>query len=308
MRVAVTGGTGTVGSGLVEALQREGHEVLLLSRRARSLPGGVPAAPWPAAAGSGDSGWCRVLEGVDAVVHLAGEPIAARRWTSAQKARILQSRVTGTAVLVEGLQKVQRRPRVLVSASAVGFYGPGGDAEITEDAPPGSDFLARVCVRWEEEAARAEAVGVRVAMVRFGMVLSPRGGALPRLITPYRLFLGGPLGSGRQWVAWIHEGDAVGLIRFLLAREDARGPFNATSPQGVTQRDFSRSLGRCLGRPAWLPVPAVALRLALGEMAETTLLAGQRAVPARALAAGYTFRHPELEGALRAILQRSASR
>jgi uncharacterized protein (TIGR01777 family) len=204
------------------------------------------------------------------------------------------------------MERAARRPAVLVSGSAVGYYGDGGDRELTEEAGPGSDFLARVCVAWEGEARRAEALGLRVVLLRTGMVLAQDGGALPRMLLPFRLFLGGPLGSGAQWMSWIHRDDLVGLIRFLLEMPDARGPFNGVAPRPVTNREFSRVAGRVLGRPSWLPAPPALLRLALGEMADALLLAGQRAVPARALALGYRFRYAELEPALRAVLGRPA--
>ncbi len=303
MRVAVTGGTGLVGQALVRALHGDDHDVLVLSRRGNAGPGGVRTARWPGAEGGGGT-WWRTLEGADAVVHLAGEPIAARRWDTAQKERIRASRTRGTRALVEGMSQLQRPPAVLISASAVGYYGPCGDAVIHEDAPPGRDFLAEVCVAWEAEAARAEALGTRVAVLRLGLVLAAHGGALARMLLPFRLFLGGPAGTGRQWVAWIHLDDAVGLMRWLLTTPDARGPFHATAPQPLTNRDFSRAIGRALGRPSWLPVPAAALRLALGEMAEALLLTGQRAVPARALAGGVGFRYADADAALRAVLGR----
>ncbi|PZN10023.1 MAG: TIGR01777 family protein, partial [Bacillota bacterium] len=224
----------------------------------------------------------------------------------AQKERILQSRLRATRALVQAMEAAQRPPRLLLSGSAVGYYGPRGDEVVTETGRPGTDFLSRVSVAWEEEARRAEAAGVRVALLRTGVVLAREGGALPRLVLPFRFFAGGPLGSGRQWVPWIHLDDLVDLITFLLGSDDAAGPYNGTAPEPVTNREFARVLGRVLGRPAWLPAPAPALRLVLGEMADALLLSGQRAVPERALAAGFRFRYPDLEKALRHLLGRGS--
>lgn len=304
MRVVVAGGTGFIGSALVETLRRDGHEVVVLTRRAGlSLPEGVRAEAWDART---PGPWRRVLAGADAVVNLAGESIAARRWTPAQKRRILESRVHATRALVDALAEAEPRPRVLVGGSAVGYYGPRGDEEVTEAEPAGDDFLARVCVAWEQEARRAEDLGVRVALLRTGVVLGRGGGALPRLVLPFRLFLGGPLGSGRQWVPWIHRDDLVDLIRFLIGRPDAAGPFNGTAPRPVTQAELCRALAAVLRRPCWLPAPAPLLRLALGEMADALLLSGQRAVPARAQALGFRFRYPDVADALRDLLAGAA--
>ncbi|MDI3297824.1 MAG: TIGR01777 family oxidoreductase [Bacillota bacterium] len=318
MRVVVTGGTGLIGRALAEALASEGHGVVVLSRRpapsaAGRLPPGVRLLAWPAlpagelalAPGpqAGESGeWRRALEEADAVVHLAGESIASGRWTAARKERILQSRVRSTRALVEALEAAERRPKALVSGSAVGYYGPHGDEELTEEAGPGSDFLARVCVAWEREAEAAERLGLRVVRLRTGLVLAREGGALPQLLRPFRLGLGGPLGGGGQWVPWIHLADEVGLIRWALEEERVEGPLNAVAPEPVRQRELARLIGRFLGRPAWFPAPAPLLRLALGEMAEALLLSGQRALPARALALGYRFRYARPEAALEELL------
>ncbi|MDI3317929.1 MAG: TIGR01777 family oxidoreductase [Bacillota bacterium] len=318
MRVVITGGTGLIGRALCESLAGDGHEVTVLSRRPdaerkRRLPPGCRLLPWPALPAAertllpgprpGESdGWRRALEEAEAVVHLAGESIAGGRWNQARKERIRGSRVASTRALVEALAAAERRPGVLVSASAVGYYGPRGDEEVTEESPPGSDFLARVCVAWEREAEVAEGLGLRVVLLRTGLLLAAQGGALPELVRPFRLWVGGPLGTGRQWVPWIHLADEVGLIRWALEEERLRGPLNATAPEPVRQRELARQLGRVLARPSWLPAPAPLLRLALGEMAEALLLGGQRALPARALALGYRFRFPRLEPALRDLL------
>ncbi|MGC7847530.1 TIGR01777 family oxidoreductase [Desulforudis sp. 1088] len=316
MKVVVTGGTGFIGRPLVASFLDRGDEVTVLTRsKTGRLPAGVKAVTWPAGgpAASGEEGgippgeaesrWWEALDGADAVVHLAGESIAARRWTPEQKERIRESRVQGTRVLVETLARVKRRPGVLVSGSAVGYYGPRGDEELTEADAPGQDFLSEVCTAWEREARQAEILGMRVVLLRTGMVLERDGGALPRMLLPFRWFAGGPFGSGRQWMSWIHRDDLVSLIRFLIANKEARGPVNAVAPNPVTNLAFARTLGRMMRRPSRLAVPRALLRLALGEMAEALLLSGQRAVPARALELGFSFKYAELETALQAILK-----
>ncbi|MBX5465183.1 MAG: TIGR01777 family protein [Clostridia bacterium] len=318
MRVVVTGGTGLIGRALAGELAARGEEVVLLSRRpaaaaAAGLPPGVRLLPWPAlprgelallpGPRAGESGeWREALEEAEAVVHLAGESIAAGRWDGARKARLVESRLLSTRALVEALAAARRRPAVLVSASAVGYYGSRGEEELAEEAGPGDDFLARLCVAWEREAMAAEGLGLRVVRLRTGLVLAREGGALPRLLLPLRLGLGGPLGGGRQWVPWIHLEDEVGLIRWALEEERLAGALNAVAPEPVREADLVRTAGRLLRRPAWLPAPAPLLRLALGEMADALLLASQRVLPARALALGYRFRYPRLEGALASLL------
>jgi hypothetical protein len=287
MRVLVTGGTGLVGRTLRRALEGAGHGVVVVSRGATRARGA--AVPWDAVGPAlGES---------DAVVNLAGEPIAARRWTAAQKRRILESRVAATSTLVEAAAAAARRPAVLINASAVGYYGDRGDEVIDEGAAPGRGFLAEVCQAWEREAERAEALGLRVVRLRLGIVLAPDGGALARMVLPVRCFLGGRLGDGRQWMSWIHVADVAGLVCAILADQAYSGAINATAPGPVTNRDFMRALGRALSRPAWLPAPASALRLALGEMADM-LLTGQRVIPRAAERLGYRWRFPALEAAL----------
>src|SRR5262245_32298469 len=304
MRVFVTGGTGLIGSRLVRALRRRGDEVVVLSRRADAWKQcgsdctfalGDPARPGP---------WTAALAGCDAVVHLAGENIFARRWTPAFKQLLRDSRVRSTEALVAALAKLPagERPGVLVSGSAVGYYGPRGDEELGEDAPPGDDFLARVCADWERAALAAEAAGLRVVLLRTGLVLDRAGGLLPQVLTPFKLFVGGPVGSGRQWMSWIHHADLTGLLLTALDQPAARGPLNGTAPRPVTNRDFSTALGQVLGRPSAVRVPALALRLRFGEVA-MVMTSGQRAVPRRALGLGYQFEFPDLEGALRDLLR-----
>jgi len=241
------------------------------------------------------------LDGADGIINLAGEPIAAKRWTHRQKHKIRTSRIESTHSLVTAIAKTKQKPEFLLNASAVGYYGSRGDEPITEEAEAGEDFLGSVCREWEVEAIKAEALGLRVILLRTGIVIGQGGGALAKMTPPFKYFIGGPLGSGMQWMSWIHLEDEVGLILHLIANAAARGPVNATSPNPVTMKAFSQILGKVMGRPSWAPVPAFALRLLLGEMAEM-LLTGQRAVPAAAQKLGYQFRHPDLPQALQACM------
>ena len=294
MRVAVTGATGLIGSRVVAALRERGDEVTILTRDPARAGEGVA---WRDPAG--EPAPAEALAGRDGVIHLAGENVG-RRWTAKAKSAIHDSRVRGTRNLVEGLRAAEPRPRVLVSQSAVGFYGGRGDEPVEESEPPGDDFLAQVTVGWEEEAQAAEQLGVRVVRTRTGIVLAPDGGALKRMLPPFKLGLGGPVGSGRQYMPWIHIDDVVGALLFCLDTEAASGPVNVTAPEPVPNREFAKTLGRVLGRPAVLPLPAAVLKLALGEMS-LVVTTGQRAVPARLTELGYRFRHPELEAALRDV-------
>jgi uncharacterized protein len=300
MRVAVTGATGLIGSRLVGELKRRGDEVTVLSRdpeRARSSLGvdavaGDPlAGPAPAEA----------LSGRDGVVHLAGENVA-QRWSDSARERIRASREAGTRHLVEGVRAATDGPRVLVSASGVGYYGARGDERVTESEPPGDDFLAQTCVVWEREAAAAADDGVRVVIVRTGVVLDKEGGALKKMLLPFRAGVGGPVAGGRQYMPWIHADDIAGIYLAALDGEDWSGPVNASAPEPVTNKDFSRALGRALRRPAVAPVPALALRALYGEMS-LVVTTGQRAVPARATSLGYAFRHTDLDEALTSALR-----
>jgi uncharacterized protein (TIGR01777 family) len=295
VRVTVTGATGLIGRRLVARLTARGDEVTVLSRRDLDDPLSVRwdpvSAPAPAEA----------LSGRDAVVHLAGEPVA-QRWTGAAKRRIRASREVGTRNLVEGLRAAEPRPRALVSSSAVGYYGAHGDEEVTEAEPAGDGFLAQVTELWESEAVRAAELGVRVVRVRTGIVLDRDGGALAKMLTPFKLGAGGPVAGGEQWMPWIHADDVAGIYLAALDGEAWSGPVNATAPDPVRNRDFSQALGRALHRPAVAPIPALALQLLYGEMAEI-VTTGQRAIPARALELGHTFRHTNLDEALRAALE-----
>jgi uncharacterized protein (TIGR01777 family) len=301
MRVTVTGATGLIGTRLVAALARRGDEVTVLSRdpqrAGERLGSGIEALAWDPL---GEPAPAAALAGRDGVIHLAGEPVA-QRWSAAAKERIRTSREVGTANLVAGLRSADPRPRALVSASAVGIYGPHGDEEVPESTPPGEDFLAQVCVAWERAAQAAAELGVRVALVRTGIVLDPDGGALAKMLPPFKAGVGGPVAGGRQWMPWIHVDDLVGLYLAALDRDDWSGPLNGSAPQPVTNRDFSKALGRALRRPALAPVPRAALRALYGEM-EQIVTTGQRAVPQRPLALGHAYAHPELDEALRSAL------
>jgi hypothetical protein len=298
MHVAVTGSRGLVGSALVPFLTTGDHRVTRLVRRA---PVGPDEVAWDPARGMAD---LSRLDGVDAVVHLAGENIAAGRWTPARKAEIRRSRVDGTRRLCEALGRLPRPPKVLVSASAVGFYGDRGAEIVTEDSAPGSGFLADVGREWEAATEPASRAGIRVVNLRFGMILSPAGGALRKMLLPFRLGAGGRVGNGRQFMSWIALDDAIGAIHHCLCEESVRGPVNLATPGPVTNADFTRILARVLRRPAVIPIPAFAARLLFGEMADALLLAGARAMPARLQASGYRFRFPDLESALRHLLGR----
>lgn len=306
MRIVAAGATGFLGRPLCEALRGAGHEVVVLTRRAMSPPesGGwrdhprVVRARWTATPEL--AGWAHLLDGADVVINLAGESIASGRWTAVRKRRIADSRLKATRGLAKALRAAPLRPRAFVSASAVGYYGSRGDEPLTEDAAPGDDFLARLCVDWEAEARAAASASCRVSCVRTGIVLSRDGGALEKMLLPFRLFAGGPVGSGGQYMSWIHLDDWVALVRWLI--EGAHeGAFNATAPAPVTNREFARNLGRATHRPSGLPTPAFAVRLALGEMADALLLSSQRALPRRAVDLGFTFRYPELSAALEGL-------
>jgi uncharacterized protein (TIGR01777 family) len=295
MRIAVTGSRGLVGSALLPFLASAGHSV---TRLVRSSPSGDDVF-WDPAEGVRDHSR---LEGVDAVVHLAGENIAAGRWTVRRKEEIRRSRVEGTRRLGESLAKLSHRPKVLVSASAIGFYGNRGDEILTEGSRPGSGFLVRVCQEWEAATDSASRAGIRVVCMRFGMILSPAGGALKKMLLPFRLGAGGRLGSGEQYVSWVAIDDTVGAIHHALRTESLQGPVNVVSSNPVTNAEFTRTLARVLSRPAILPVPASAARLVFGELADALLLGSQRVMPSRLQASGYRFQYPELEGGLRHLL------
>jgi uncharacterized protein (TIGR01777 family) len=300
MKIVVTGATGFVGRGLCETLAARGDSLVALTRQpgsAGTLPPGTERVEWRPGVRPLPP---QVFAGVDAIVHLAGESVV-QRWTPERKRRIRESRVTGTRQLVEVLAAIEERPRVLVSASAIGIYGDRGDESLTENSPPGGGFLADVCVEWEAAAECAAALGARVVCLRIGVVLDAGGGALARLLTPFKLGLGGPIGSGRQWVSWVHRADVIGLILHVLDQPTAAGALNATAPGPVRNCDLARTLGAVLRRPALVRPPAFMLPLVLGEMA-SVLLGSQRVLPVRTEASGYRFRFPALEPALRHII------
>ncbi len=298
MRVIVTGGTGFIGSKLCENLVAKGHEVVLFTRDASrsrdQVHPKVRVVSWaPGAA------WESWVDGAGGIVNLAGESIA-QRWTAAAKLRIVASRVDAAARLSAAIEKAAVKPSVLVNAAAVGYYGSHGDEILDEDSPPGTDFLATTCVAWEEAAKKIEAQGVRVVMIRAGVVLGGDGGALAKMLPPFKAFAGGPIGSGEQWMSWIHVGDLVALFVFAIENADARGPINGTAPNPVTMKEFAKALGRALHRPSLFPAPAAAVRLLLGEMA-TVVLEGQRVVPRKAEALGFKFRFTEVGAALQDV-------
>ncbi|MCR4374658.1 MAG: TIGR01777 family oxidoreductase [Acidobacteria bacterium] len=299
MKIVIVGGSGFLGRSLARELLAKGHEVVVLTRGPAREDRGIRHVTWEADEEPG--GWHAVIDGADAVVNLAGAGIADQRWSAARKQLLRGSRVDATRALVAAIRSATVRPKVFLTGSAIGFYGPQPDdgPALDESAPPGSDFLSTLAVDWEAEAHAASALDCRVIIIRTGVVLARDGGALQKLIPPFRFFVGGPIGSGRQVMSWIHRSDWVELVVWLLRHEDAAGVFNATAPQPATNADFSRALGAALGRPSWLPVPGFALKIIVGEMAGPALLAGQRVVPRRALEAGFTFQFPEIATAMR---------
>ena len=294
MTTVIAGGTGFLGSRLATSFRADGHDVVLLTRHPRK-PGDFA---WDPLSPSGD--WASIIDGADAVINLAGESLDAGRWTAARKAAILESRVAATRAIVAAIAKARRPPAVLVNASAIGVYGTHGSAALTERSPPGSGFLASVCVAWEAQALEAAGM-TRVVLLRTGLVLDRSGGALPRLALPFRMFAGGRAGSGDQYWSWIHRDDWMRIVRWAIDTPDVTGPLNLTAPLPVTNAKFAQTLGRVLHRPALAPAPALALRLLLGEMADALILNGQRVLPAKATLHGFEFRYPDLESALRAI-------
>lgn len=294
MRYLLTGGTGFIGKALCERLAAGGARLAVLTRSPRAARDRLPAGTRLFA----NLGELDPAEPFDAVINLAGEPIADARWTPARKRRLEQSRIALTEELLAWIARANTRPPLLLSASAVGFYGDQGERVLDEQSAPQVEYQHTLCRRWEEAALGAESLGLRTVRLRIGLVVGAHGGFLARMLLPFRLGLGGPIGNGRQWMSWIHRDDVIGLIEWLLARDDASGVYNATAPEPVDSRGFARTLGKVLHRPALLPLPAPVLRLALGEMS-CLLLGGQRVLPARALAEGYRFRYPSLEAALR---------
>ncbi|MCP9451124.1 MAG: TIGR01777 family oxidoreductase [Nitrospira sp.] len=301
MNIVIAGGTGFIGRALCASLLQGGHQVTVLTRRRGTLQGATAnprVIEWD---GQREGAWESCLDGADAVINLAGAPIAESRWTEARKRELVDSRILSTRALVRAMAKQASRPSILINASGIGYYGASDDRVLDEQSPAGQGFLADLCLQWEAEAQRASQFGSRVVLLRTGMVLERDGGALPRMVFPFKLFMGGPILPGNQWVSWIHRQDHIGLIRWALETPHVTGPLNAVAPEPETMSRFCSILGLVLHRPSWLPVPRMALRFALGEL-ESLLTTGQRVLPSKALAGGYVFQFPTLESALRAII------
>jgi len=302
MHIVIAGGSGFLGGALARTLAAEGHQISILTRQ---RPGSMPAQPrtslvaWTPDGSTGP--WASVVDGATAVINLAGESIAAKRWSPAQKNKLRDSRLQATRSLTSAFRQAARPPAAFISGSAVGYYGNRGDETLTEVSPPGKDFLAGLAQEWEATAAEVATL-TRVALVRTGIVLDRRGGALPKMLPPFQMFVGGPLGPGTQYMPWIHKEDWVRLVSWMITAEGARGPLNATGPSPVTNAEFSKALGAALKRPSLLRAPAFALRLALGEMADALLLSGQRALPVRATDLGFSFRYSNIDEALASVL------
>jgi uncharacterized protein len=296
MKILISGASGLIGSALTRAAVEAGHTVVALVRK----PGTPSTVHWDPERGTIDTAG---LEGSDAIVHLAGESIASRRWTPAQKDRILDSRVKGTELLASAVARMNRRPSVMISSSAIGVYGDCGDVVLTESTPPGSDFLASVCREWERATAAAANAGIRVVQLRTGIVLAKSGGALAKMVTPFKLGVGGRIGSGTQYMSWIDLDDEVQVILHCIQKETLQGAVNSVGPSPVTNAEFTKTLARVLSRPSLFPLPEFAARLILGEMADGLLLASQRVQPTKLLSSGYVFRHTNLEETLRRILR-----
>jgi len=304
VKIVLAGATGFIGTPLRQALIAQGHQLIVLVRTVGSgtLENGKSEkeqfVPWD---GQTEGEWVRFLDGVDAVINLAGENIASRRWTPGQKQKILSSRIDATRAIVRAIEKTRKRPRFLINVSAVGYYGDQGDKEVSEESLRGRGFLADVCEKWESEARRAELSGVRVVLPRLAPVLARNGGMLSKMAAPFRFFLGGPLGSGKQWMPWVHREDVIGAFLFFLENQSISGPVNIAAPVYVTMKEFCLALGEVLHRPSWIPVPALMLRFLMGEMADM-VLCSQRVIPSRLLQAGYPFRYPGLFHALSSFL------
>jgi uncharacterized protein (TIGR01777 family) len=302
-RIIVTGATGFIGRALCKQLVEGGYEVVALSRNPKgeneSLPNRMKMVNWDARTAEG---WADYADGAYAIINLTGENIGSGRWTERKKRRILQSRLNAGEAVVQAVERAESKPKVVVQASGIGIYGNRNDEILDESSRLGSGFLVEVARPWEESTRKVESVGVRQVIIRTGVVLGADGGFLSRVLLPFRLFVGGRLGSGHQWIPWIHLDDEVRAIIFLMEKEDLQGVFNLTAPNPLTSIDFFRLLGKVMGRPSWLPVPGFALRLLLGEMAKELILSGQRAVPKRLLDSGYEFKYPDAESTLGEIL------
>jgi uncharacterized protein (TIGR01777 family) len=298
MRILITGASGLVGKALTPFLEADGHEVRPLVRFATGY--GSNAIEWSP---ERYSIALSRIENFDAVIHLAGESIAEGRWTEEKKKRIKESRVKGTRLISESLASLNNRPKILLSASAIGYYGSRGDEVLTEESAPGNDFLAKVCVEWEEATKEARDAGIRTCHLRFGIILDAEGGALGRMLPPFRMGVGGKIGDGRQWMSWVALDDVVGGIHHLLLNDAVSGPVNVVAPNPVTNREFTKRLGRALSRPTFFPIPAFGARLVFGEMGDALLLSSQRVDPVKLKRSGYQFKYPTLDSALAHVLQ-----
>jgi uncharacterized protein (TIGR01777 family) len=308
MRVIITGGTGLIGKALANSLAKDGHEIIILSRnknKTSGLPAGARIEQWD---GRTAASWGHLADGAGAIVNLAGESIAGegfppKRWTAARKKTILQSRLDAAHAIVEAIQAAATKPGVLIQSAAVGYYGPHGDETLTEDSPGANDFLAGVVKQWEAATAEVEKMGVRRAVLRTGIVLSTKGGVLPLLSLPFKLFVGGKIGSGKQQMSWIHIDDQVAAIKYLINTPTASGVYNLTAPNPVSNAQMATALGRALGRPSFFPTPGFPFKIAFGELGDTLLLTGQRVIPHRLQEAGFQFHYPEIEGALKDLFK-----
>jgi uncharacterized protein (TIGR01777 family) len=303
MNIIITGGTGVIGRALTKELTQAGHQVTIFSRNPEKTISGAHTAQWDI---ENLEIWLPHIESADAIIHLAGENLAGEgflpsRWTTERRKRIINSRVKTGEALVEAIRQAENKPEVFIQASAIGYYGPRGDEKLAETDEPGSDFLSQTCIEWENSTKAIEDMGIRRVIIRTGIVLTPDSGALARLLLPYRLFVGGPFGNGKQWYSWIHMADEVASIRFLIENPEASGAFNLTAPQPLRNRDFGKTLGGVLKRPSLIPVPKFAMNAAFGEVS-TVVLDGQRVLPTKLQALGYQFQFPELEPALRDLL------
>lgn len=303
MKILVAGGTGFIGKPLLAQLNQEGYEIVLLTRNKSSVP---PSLQKIAAAESWDAKspapWEKEMDDAEAVINLVGEPIANKRWSASQKEKLVKSRIEAARALIHAMQNAPRKPKVFINASAVGYYGNVAEGELTEDCPKGEGFLADTCGEWEGEAQKARELGVRTVLLRIGIVLDQRGGALAKMLFPFQCFMGGPLGSGKQWVSWIYIQDVIGIILFALKNESLSGPVNAVSPAPVRMKEFCAELGKAIHRPSWIPVPAFILKILLGEMSEM-LLGGQKVIPQKLLNSGYPFGFSKLDQAFQAALK-----
>ncbi len=302
MNIVVVGGTGFIGKQLVSRLSSEGHLVVLLTRNPeqRSPVANIKIVQWD---GRNSGAWTEHIGASYAVVNLAGESIGAKRWSPSRKAGIIESRIYATRAIVAAIRSSAKKPAVLINASAVGYYGPIPEGDVAEDMRKGNGFLADVCAKWEQEARVAEEGGIRVVITRFGVVLGKNGGALERMMLPFKLFAGGPIGSGRQWFPWVHIDDVVGAIMFALKTPALSGAVNVAAPEGVRMKEFCASLGKAMSRPSWAPVPAFVLKVVLGELS-SMVLTGQKVVPRKLQSAGYAFQFSTLEAALRNVVNK----